>query len=78
MTDPMDDAKRTHLARRGVLHLHPARVTDPLFHDTPFFDARDAVQVKYEMLRAVRVEDRSASQAAGHFGFSRPTFYQYT
>ena len=69
MTDPMDDAKRTQLARRGVLDPHPARITDPLFHDDPFFDARDAVQVKYEMLRAVR-------QAAGHFGFSRPTFYQ--
>ena len=34
------------------------------------------MQVKYEMLRAVRVEGRSASQAAQHFGFSRPTFYQ--
>lgn len=76
MTDPTDDAKRNQLVRRGALHPHPERVTDPLFQDDPFFDARDAVQVKYEMLRAVRVEGRSASQAAAQFGFSRPTFYQ--
>jgi len=75
MTNPVDDAKRTQLARRGALHPHPERVTDPVFRDDPFFDARDAVQVKYEMLRAVRVEGRSASQAVGQFGFSRPTFY---
>lgn len=71
-----DDAKRNQLARRGALHPHLERVTDPLFQDDPFFDARDAVQVKYEMLRAVRVDGRPASQAALHFGFSRPTFYQ--
>ena len=76
MTDAPDDAKRTQLARRGSLHPQPEHVTDPLFHDDRFFDARDAVQVKYELLRAVRVEGRSASQAAPHFGFSRPTFYQ--
>jgi transposase len=76
MTDPTDDAKRNQLARRGALHPHPERVIDPLFQDDPFFDTRDAVQVKYEMLRAVREEGRPASQAAVHFGFSRPTFYQ--
>jgi len=71
-----DDAKRDLLARRSALHPHPERVTDPLFQNDPFFDAHDAVQVKYEMLRAVRMEGRPASQAARHFGFSRPTFYQ--
>ena len=72
MTDPLDDAKCTRLTRRGALHPHPDRVTDPVFHDDHLFDAGDAVQVKYEMLRAVRVEGRSASQAAQHVGFSRP------
>lgn len=71
-----DDPKRKQLARRGALHPNPEQVTDRLFQDDPFFDTRDAVQVKYEMLRAVRVEGRPASQAAVHFGFSRPTFYQ--
>jgi len=76
MTDPTDDAKRNQLARRGALHPQPERVTDALFQEGSFFDTCDAVQVKYEMLRAVRVEGRSASHAAAHFGFSRPTFYQ--
>lgn len=71
-----DDTKAKQLARRGALHPNPERVTDALFHDDPFFDSLDAVQVKYEMLRAVRVEGRPASQAAVLFGFSRPTFYQ--
>ena len=71
-----DDAKHKQLAHRRALHPNPEQVTDPLFQDDSFFDARDAVQVKYEMLRAVREEGRPASQAALHFGFSRPTFYQ--
>jgi transposase len=41
-----------------------------------FFDARDLVQVKYEMLRQVRVEGAEKAQAAALFGLSRPTFYQ--
>jgi transposase len=76
MTDPPNNDKRSQLARRGALHPYPERVTDPLFQDDPFFDARDIVQVKYEMLRAVCVEERPASQAAVQSGFSRPTFYQ--
>jgi transposase len=34
------------------------------------------VQVKYEMLRRVRVDKQSVSQSASAFGFSRPTLYQ--
>lgn len=70
-----DDPKRDELARRGSLHPRPEQVTDPIFDAEPFFDSRDVVQVKYEMLRSVRVEGRSVSQAAAHFGLSRPTFY---
>jgi hypothetical protein len=36
-----------------------------------FFDPRDLVQVKYEMLRRVRIDGASVSQAARDFGFSR-------
>jgi transposase len=42
----------------------------------PFFDARDLVQIKYEMLRRVSKEKQSVTQAATAFGFSRPAFYQ--
>ena len=76
MSDRTNDSKRHQLARRQALHPNPQKVTDPLFQDNPFFDPCDAVQVKYEMLRAVRVEGRMVSQAATQFGFSRPTFYQ--
>jgi transposase len=71
-TDPKLDALR----RRGSLHPRPARVTDPLFADSDFFDRRDVVQVKYEMVRRTRVEGQPVSQSAAAFGFSRPSFYQ--
>jgi transposase len=47
-----------------------------LFEEGEFFDPRDLVQVKYEMLRRVRVDGRPVSQAASDFGVSRPTFYE--
>lgn len=69
------EEKGQALARHGTLHLHPERVTDPLFAANAFFDARDAVQVKYEMLRKVRVEGLPITEAVQAFGLSRPTFY---
>jgi transposase len=58
------------------LNRHPERVRAPLFQSYGFFDARDLVQVKYEMLRLVRVEGTKKAAAAALFGVSRPTFYQ--
>ncbi|MCR4340610.1 MAG: helix-turn-helix domain-containing protein [Gemmatimonadaceae bacterium] len=49
---------------------------DPLFASHEFFDPRDLVQVKYEMLRRVDVEGQPVARTADTFGFSRPTFYQ--
>src|SRR5262249_31138903 len=51
-------------------------VTDELFLTNEFFDARDLVQVKYEMLRRVQSDGQPVSRAAAAFGFSRPSFYQ--
>ena len=63
-------------AQSHTLHPHPEQVRDPLFTSgSPFFDPRDLVQVKYELLRRVRVEGDSVSQATALFGLSRPTFY---
>lgn len=73
---PDDDSKLTELARRGSLHPRPKQISDPLFDANPFFDRRDLMQVKYEMLRTVRVEGRRVSRAAAGFGLSRPTFYE--
>jgi transposase len=59
-----------------ALNPHPAAVTDPLFvGDDPFFDARDLVQVKYELRRRVQRDRTSVTSAAQAFGLSRPAFY---
>ena len=63
------------LQEHGALHPRPQDVTDPLFRESPFFDARDLVQVKYEMLRRVRIDERQISGTAASFGLSRPSFY---
>jgi len=68
--------KQRALQQQGTLNLRPQDVIHPLFHDSEFFDAHDLVQVKYEMLRQVRVDKRPISQVAKEFGFSRPSFYQ--
>ena len=39
------------------------------------FDTRDLVQVKYEMVRAVREDNVPVTQAAAAFGFSRQSYY---
>lgn len=69
------DEKAQALQAAGGLYRRAAAVTDPLFAQHPFFDPRDLVQVKYEMLRRVQVEGHSVTQAAASFGFSRPAFY---
>lgn len=77
MTKPArSDAKESSLKGQGSLHRSPESVQDPLFQDSHFFDPRDLVQVKYEMLRRVSVDGQSVAQAARAFGFSRPSYYQ--
>lgn len=68
--------KRTALRAIHAVNPHADMVTDPTFMiGQPFFDARDLVQVKYEMLRRVHIEGHSVTHAAAAFGFSRPSFY---
>ena len=73
---PEKDAKLATLRQQGTLNPRPRAVTDPLFANDSFFDPRDLVQVKYEMLRRVQSEGHSVTGAATAFGFSRPSFYQ--
>ena len=75
--EPCDSAgKRAALRRHHALNPHPQAVRDPTFTDgSPFFDAEDLVQVKYEMLRRVREEGARVGEASAAFGFSRPSFY---
>lgn len=72
----LQDEKIQHLKKQGCLNPHPESVKDPLFAHSDFFDARDLVQTKYEMVRRARIEKQSVSHSAKTFGFSRPAFYQ--
>ncbi len=73
---PRPDPKRQALARDGALNPHPEAVRDPLFADNPFFDSRDLVQVRYEMVRRHKADGIPISDVAASFGVSRPTFYK--
>ena len=48
------DPKEAALAAARCLNPHPEQVSDPEFLASEFFDARDVVQVKYEMVRKVK------------------------
>jgi transposase len=64
------------LLEEGTLNPVPEKVHDPKFRDNEFFDPHDIVQVKYEMLRRVSVENASVANATEEYGVSRPTYYQ--
>jgi transposase len=70
------DRKAEALREHGALNPRPRGVRDVLFQESEFFDARDLVQLKYEMLRRVRLEGQSVTRASGAFGLSRPSFYK--
>jgi transposase len=70
------DSKEVALKREGALNPHPESISDPLFKEDAFFDPRDLVQVRYEMLRRHRADGLSVVAVAESFGVSRPTFYQ--
>jgi len=73
---PRSDPKQQFLREQGVLHRRAEAVTDELFIKLDFFDSRDLLQVKYEMLRRVETDGDSVSAAAAAFGLSRPSFYE--
>jgi transposase len=67
--------KRKALKDRGLLNPRPESVTDPLFSDADFFDPRDLLQVKYEMIRKVEIDGAAVATTAKAFGVSRPSIY---
>ncbi len=73
--EPERDEKARALKKHRALNPKPERVTDERFRTEEFFDPRDLVQVKYEMLRRVHEAGVTVTEAAAVFGFSRPTFY---
>ena len=70
-----DRKKEAALRANGTFNSRAEQVADALFAKGSFFDARDLVQVKYEMLRRVREKGVPVSEAAAAFGFSRVAFY---
>lgn len=70
------DEKTEQLQASGTWNPRSRSVVDPLFIGNDFFDPSDLVQVKYEMVRRVRVEGRSVRESAAAFGLSRPSFYE--
>src|ERR1700757_224830 len=73
---PKTDPKQRSLEESGTANPHAQDVRDPAFTDSDFFDPRDLVQVRYEMLRRVQTEGQSVAKASALFGVSRPTFYK--
>ena len=69
-------SKANALAEDGTLNPAPRKVNDPKFREESFFDPRDIVQVKYEMLRRMSVDKMSVTQVSDEYGVTRPTFYQ--
>ncbi len=73
-TDQSD--KVNALKLHGTLNPHPEGVSDAQFADHIFFDKRDLLQVKYEMLRLVKKDGATVTDAAHAFGFSRLSYYR--
>jgi len=69
-------AKRNALIEDGTLNPAPEKVHDPKFRAGEFFDPDDVVQVRYEMLRRVSLDNLPVTAAADEYGVSRPTYYQ--
>lgn len=68
--------KERYLQEYGVLNPHPERIQDELFPSNEFFDPRDLLQVRYEMIRRHRIDRASIIETSKQFGVSRVTFYQ--
>lgn len=70
------DPKLAVLRESRTLNPRPDGVTNELFQKSDFFDGRDLLQVKYEMIRRVQIDEASVAVAAESFGLSRPSFYE--
>jgi len=66
------DQKILELKRTGTLNPYPDSVSDSLFQENPFFDPKDLLQVRYEMLRRHSVEGISIVDVATRFGVFAP------
>jgi transposase len=70
------EAKRRALQATGTLNARAKQVRHQLFQQSAFFDPEDLLQLKYETLRAVEVDQCPIAKASREFGLSRPTIYE--
>ena len=63
-----EDPKVAALRAERSLNPRPEAVSDERFAASEFLDARDLVQVKYEMVRRVRVDGEAVTRSAQEFG----------
>lgn len=74
--DTMNIKKLKLLENSGTLNPKPNLVKDELFLQNKFFDPHDLLQIKYEMLRHVKIDHWNITKATTTFGMSRPAFYK--
>lgn len=72
----MSDKKKAALKKSGGLNPHPEKIKDEKFINKDFFDANDLVQVRYEMVRYSKSNEKNISEIAELFGTSRLTIYR--
>jgi transposase len=70
-----EDERIKRLKKEGTLHPNPDKVSTDLVAKSSFFNANDLMQMKYEMLRSVSVDQQSITEAADMFGLSRVAYY---
>lgn len=68
--------KKAYLKKTGTWNRNADKVYYELFKESDFFDPNDAVQVKYEMLRATAVEKKKKVKICKEFGLSRVGYYK--
>ena len=66
-----DDQKVKNLEASGTLNRRPERIRSQRFRAGGFFDPRDLLQVRYEMVRSAG--DEPLAEVAAEFGVSVPT-----
>ena len=63
------------LKANGTYNRRHESVKEAKFTGDGFYDPRDIVQVKYEMLRDAQDSGRAIMEVSGEFGFSRTAYY---
>ena len=72
---PNNDQKSDRLRVSGTLNRNPDRIQASIFRQDDFFDPRDLLQVRYEMVRSS--ETTTLAKVAADFGVSVPTCVRF-